>query len=74
MAVTSEHRGIAFTVSEDAEAGFFKFEFLIDGQTVTGRKETKLLQLAVRKVETEIDRQFKKRGLSARPRTKSSHA
>jgi hypothetical protein len=51
------HRGVEFTVSKTAIAGIWQWQFRIGEQIKTGRTETKIDLLAIRRVQLRIDRE-----------------
>ncbi|WGS23101.1 MULTISPECIES: hypothetical protein [unclassified Bradyrhizobium] len=60
------HKGVEFSVTEVA-AGVWTWRFQIGDQVFTGRTETNLNLLAIRRVQLRIDRELKKIGQD-RPR------
>jgi hypothetical protein len=54
------HRGIEYTVAAMATPGFWKWEFRIGAEVKTGRTETRINLLAIRRVQLRIDRELKK--------------
>jgi hypothetical protein len=53
------HRGVEFTVVKTAIPGVWQWQFRINDQTKTGRTETKIELLAIRRVQLRIDRELK---------------
>ena len=53
------YKGVEFTVTADA-AGAWKWQFRIGDRLVAGRTDARLYLLAVRRVQTRIDRELKK--------------
>jgi hypothetical protein len=49
------YKGIEFSVVATAEPEIWEWWFEIDGKVKTGRVQTRLAALAVRRVETKID-------------------
>jgi hypothetical protein len=49
------YKGIEFSVVATAEPEIWEWWFEIDGKVKTGRVQTRLATLAVRRVETKID-------------------
>jgi hypothetical protein len=56
------HKGVEYTVATTATPGVWKWQFRIDGQVKSGRTETRLNLLAIRRVQLRIDRELKKAG------------
>jgi hypothetical protein len=54
------HRGVEYTVAATATPGVWKWQFRIGGQVKSGKTETKLNLLAIRRVQLRIDRELKK--------------
>jgi hypothetical protein len=59
------YKGVEFTVSMTAIPDIWKWEFQIGEQTKSGKTEAKLQLLAVRRVQTQIDRELRKRARTA---------
>jgi hypothetical protein len=57
--VAMNHRGIEYTVAKTATAGVWQWQFQIGDQLKTGKTETKIDLLAVRRVQLRIDRELK---------------
>ena len=55
------HKGVEYTVATTATPGVWKWQFRIDGQVKSGRTETRLNLLAIRRVQLRIDRELKSR-------------
>lgn len=53
------HRGVEFTVTKTAIPGVWQWQFRIGDVTKTGKTETKIDLLAIRRVELRIDRELK---------------
>ncbi|MET3965627.1 hypothetical protein ABIB94_003916 [Bradyrhizobium sp. JR7.2] len=53
------HRGVEFTVAETALPGVWQWQFRIGDETRTGKTETKIDLLAIRRVQLRIDRELK---------------
>ena len=53
------HRGIEFTVAKTATPGVWQWQFRIGDKVKTGKTETKIDLLAVRRVQLRIDRELK---------------
>ncbi|WP_430641893.1 hypothetical protein [Bradyrhizobium nanningense] len=58
--VTMNHRGIEFTVAKTAIPGIWQWQFRIGEQIKTGKTETKIDLLAIRRVQLRIDRELKR--------------
>ncbi len=56
---TMNHRGVEFTVAETAIPGIWQWQFRIGEQVKTGKTETKIDLLAIRRVQLRIDRELK---------------
>jgi hypothetical protein len=55
------HRGIEYTVTPTSVPGVWKWQFRIGDEVKTGKTETKINLLAIRRVQLRIDRELKKR-------------
>lgn len=55
------HRGIEFTVTRTKTAGVWRWQFRIVEEAKTGQTRAKLRLLAIRRVQTIIDRELRKR-------------
>lgn len=53
------HRGIEFNVAKTAIPGVWQWQFRIGDKVKSGRTETKIDLLAVRRVQLRIDRELK---------------
>ncbi len=53
------HKGIEYTLSMTETPGVWKWQFRIGDQVKTGKTETRLYQLAIRRVLQRIDRELK---------------
>jgi hypothetical protein len=53
------HRGIDFTVAKTAIPGVWLWQFRIGDQIKSGKTETKIDLLAIRRVKLRIDRELK---------------
>jgi hypothetical protein len=58
--VAMNHRGIEFTVAKTAIPGIWQWQFRIGEQVKTGKTETKIDLLAIRRVQLRIDRELKR--------------
>jgi hypothetical protein len=54
------HRGVEFTVVATAIPGVWKWQFRLGEQVKTGKTETRINLLAIRRVQLRIDRELKK--------------
>jgi len=54
------HRGIEYTVTMTTVPGIWKWQFRIDDKVKTGKTETRIDLLAIRRVQLRIDRELKK--------------
>lgn len=57
--VTMNHRGVEFTVAKTAIPGIWQWQFRIGDAVKTGKTETKIDLLAIRRVQLRIDRELK---------------
>jgi hypothetical protein len=57
--MTMNHRGVEFTVAETALPGVWQWQFRIGDEIRTGKTETKIDLLAIRRVQLRIDRELK---------------
>ncbi len=53
------HRGIEFTVAKTAIPGVWQWQFRIGDKVKSGKTETKIDLLAIRRVQLRIDRELK---------------
>lgn len=53
------HRGVEFTVAKTATPGIWQWQVRIGEETRTGKTETKIDLLAIRRVQLRIDRELK---------------
>jgi hypothetical protein len=53
------HRGIEFTVAKTATPGVWQWQFRIGDKVKSGKTETKIDLLAIRRVQLRIDRELK---------------
>jgi hypothetical protein len=56
MSPAMTHRGVPYTVVPSATPGFWNWQFQIDGNVKSGRVETNLELMAMRRAKTRIDR------------------
>ena len=54
------HRGVEYTVTATSVPGVWKWQFRIGDEVKTGKTETKINLLAIRRVQLRIDRELKK--------------
>ena len=54
------HRGIEYTVTMTTVPGVWKWQFRIGDEVKTGKTETRIELLAIRRVQLRIDREFKR--------------
>lgn len=59
MEATMNHRGVEFTVAKTALPGVWQWQFRIGDEIRTGKTETKIDLLAIRRVQLRIDRELK---------------
>jgi hypothetical protein len=53
------HRGIEFTLAKTAVEGLWQWQFRIGDRIKTGKTETRIDLLAIRRVQRHIDRELK---------------
>jgi hypothetical protein len=53
------HRGVEFTVAKTATPGIWQWQFRIGDTVKTGKTETRIDLLAIRRVQLRIDRELK---------------
>jgi hypothetical protein len=54
------HKGVDYTVAMTTTPGIWKWQFRIGEQVKTGKTETRINLLAIRRVQLRIDRELKK--------------
>jgi hypothetical protein len=54
------HKGVDYTVALTTTPGIWKWQFQIGEQVKTGKTETRINLLAIRRVQLRIDRELKK--------------
>ena len=54
------HKGVEYMVAATATPGVWKWQFQIGDQVKTGKTETRISHLAVRRVQLRIDRELKR--------------
>lgn len=57
---TINHRGVEYTVTATSVPGVWKWQFRIGDEVKTGKTETRINLLAIRRVQLRIDRELKK--------------
>lgn len=53
------HRGVEFSVAMSATPGVWKWQFQLGDQIKSGKTETRIALLAIRRVQLRIDRELK---------------
>ena len=53
------HRGVEYTIAMTAVPGVWKWQFRIGDEVKTGKTETRISLLAIRRVQLRINREFK---------------
>ena len=61
------HKGVEYLVAATAIPRIWKWQFRIGDQVKTGKTETKISHLAVRRVQLCIDRELKRAAPGATP-------
>jgi hypothetical protein len=64
------YKGVQFSVMATAEPDVWEWRFELDGRIKTGRTQTRLAALAVRRVETKIDAALRAARAEQSPRPK----
>jgi hypothetical protein len=54
------HKGIEYTLTMTTVPGVWKWQFRIGNEVKTGKTETRIDLLAIRRVQLRIDRELKK--------------
>jgi hypothetical protein len=54
------HRGIEYTLTATSVPGVWKWQFRIGDEVKTGKTETRINLLAIRRVQLRINRELKK--------------
>jgi hypothetical protein len=54
------HRGVEYTIATTATPGVWKWQFRIGDALKTGKTETRINLLAIRRVQLRIDRELRK--------------
>jgi hypothetical protein len=54
------HRGVEYSVAMTATPGIWRWSFQIGGEVKSGKTETRIALLAIRRVQLRIDRELKK--------------
>lgn len=55
-----KHKDVEFTVERTITPGVWKWKFMIGDKVITGKTETAIYFLAIRRVQQRIDREQKK--------------
>ena len=55
MVIAMIHRGIQYTIAATAEPDIWRWQFQIGDSVRTGRTQTRLAELAARRVQSKID-------------------
>jgi hypothetical protein len=55
-----KHKGVEYTVERTTTPGVWKWQFRIGDEVVTGKTETAIYFLAIRRAQQRIDRELKK--------------
>jgi len=63
------HKGVEYTVMTTATPGIWKWQFQIGDQVKTGKTETRINLLAMRRVQLRIDRELKKAARGPTPQS-----
>jgi hypothetical protein len=63
------HKGVEYTVATTATPGVWKWQFRIGNDVKTGKTETRINLLAIRRVQLRIDRELKARAVELRSST-----
>jgi hypothetical protein len=61
------HRGVEYSLALTTVPGIWKWQFRIGGEVKSGRTETRINLLAVRRVQQRIDRELKNTARSQTP-------
>jgi hypothetical protein len=54
------HKGVEYTVATTVTPGTWKWQFRLGDEVKTGKTETRINLLAIRRVQLRIDRELKK--------------
>jgi hypothetical protein len=54
------HKGVEYTVATTGTPGIWKWQFQVGDQVRSGKTETRIALLAIRRVQLRIDRELKK--------------
>ena len=54
------HRGVEYSVAMTATPGVWKWHFQLGDEVKSGKTETRIALLAIRRVQLRIDRELKK--------------
>lgn len=55
-----QHKGVEYMIAASSTPGVWKWQFRIGDQVRTGRTETRINLMAIRRVQLRIDRELKK--------------
>jgi hypothetical protein len=58
--LTMNHKGVEYTLTMTTVPGVWKWQFKIGDEVKTGKTETRIDLLAIRRVQSRIDRELKK--------------
>jgi len=58
--MSMNHKGVEYMVQTTATPGIWKWQFRIGEQVRTGKTETRINLLAIRRVQLRIDRELKR--------------
>jgi hypothetical protein len=61
MRRTFNHKGVDFEVWPSEEEGCWQFQFTIDEKITRGTRQAKLIGLAVRRIQIQIDGELRQR-------------
>jgi hypothetical protein len=61
------HKGVEYMIAPTTTPGIWKWQFRIGDRVKTGRTETRINLLAMRRVQLRIDRELKKAEREASP-------
>ena len=56
------HKGVEYMVATTSTPGIWKWQFRIGEEVKTGKTETRINLLAIRRVQLRIDRELKRTG------------
>jgi hypothetical protein len=61
MRRTFNHKGVSFVIWPSEEEGYWHYQFTIDAKTARGTRQAKLIGLAVRRIQIQIDAELRQR-------------